>query len=127
MKTRIQQVNGHGSSLTHSQLMLDSLVPPMTLESPNRADRRTDDYLVAARQCFLAFMAHSSVTFPILLSYLPLFVSFVSFLIWNQGIVLGASYPYQAHREATKATTLPDSTCRSFYIVERSLQDSVPR
>jgi len=107
--------------------MLDSLVPPMTLESPNRVDRRTDDYLVAARQCVLAFMAHSSVAFPILLSYLPLFVSFVSFLIWNQGIVLGASFPYQAHRKATKATTLPESIYHSFYIVERSLRHSVPQ
>ena len=67
-------------------------------------------------------MAHSSVAFPILLSYLPLFVSFVLFLIWNQGIVLGASFPCQAHRKATKATTLPESIYHSFYIVERSLR-----
>jgi hypothetical protein len=71
--------------------MLGFPVPPLTLESPKRVDC-LDDYLVAARQCVLAFMAHSPVAFPILLSYLPLFVSFVSFLIWNQGIVLGTSF-----------------------------------
>lgn len=63
--------------------------PP--LESQKDADfGDADDYLVAVRQCVLAFMAHGSALLPILLSYLPLFISFASFLIWNQGIVLGA-------------------------------------
>jgi hypothetical protein len=47
------------------------------------------DYIIAVRQCIRALVTHLYVVTPLLLSYIPVFGSFVLFLFWNNGIVLG--------------------------------------
>lgn len=47
------------------------------------------DYIIAVRQCLRALATHFYVIFPSLLPYIPVFGSFVLFLFWNNGIVLG--------------------------------------